>query len=98
MGAVRGFRPTSLFCPTNSGVASKLPGLARKEPAVLAGLYPGLKCIARLETRSTRLVAAVPPAREDRVTLELRCQGWVPKNVVPGSKDNRALGVSVYTQ
>ena len=40
---------------------------------------------------------ANPDPRKERITVALRCQGWVPRNVNPGSSDDRTLGVSVYS-
>ena len=42
------------------------------------------------------LRAEIPPASEDQVELELRCNEWLPTKSIPGSQDNRSLGVQVY--
>ena len=56
-----------------------------------AGLYLEGKRIAPLEAGNV-LKASLPPCTGDRVRLELRSAGWVPQQVVPGSKDPRTLG------
>ncbi len=60
-----------------------------------AGLYLDGKQLAPLKVES-ELTANIPPSSTDRVRLELRCQGWVPQQVIPGSKDPRTLGVQVF--
>jgi hypothetical protein len=42
-------------------------------------------------------VAQLPPSSSDRIVLELRCRGWVPKQLHAGSKDDRILGMQVYS-
>jgi Pectate lyase superfamily protein len=59
-----------------------------------AGLYLEGKRIAPLEAGNA-LTASLPPCTGDRVRLELRVGGWVPQQVIPGSKDPRTLGVRV---
>ena len=43
------------------------------------------------------LKSALPPASDDAVELELRCKGWVPKQVSAGSEDSRVLGVQAFS-
>jgi hypothetical protein len=57
-----------------------------------AGLYLEGKRIALLQA-SNVITANLPSCPGDRVRLELRAAGWVPQQVVPGSKDPRTLGV-----
>jgi len=59
-----------------------------------AGLYLEGKRIAPLQA-SNALKASLPACPGDRVRLELRSAGWVPQQVVPGSKDPRTLGAQV---
>ncbi len=61
-----------------------------------AGLYFDGKPLAALKAGTT-LTATVPPSQTDFARLELRCKGWVPQQVVPGSKDPRTLGIQVFT-
>jgi hypothetical protein len=61
-----------------------------------AGLYLGDTQIAPLRPGTTTLSGKLPPARLDRIVLEIRCKGWVPKQVIAGSNDERTLGVTVY--
>jgi hypothetical protein len=60
-----------------------------------AGLYLDGKRIAALKPGDSTLAAQLPPSPSDRVALELRCRGWVPKQLHAGSKDDRTLGVQV---
>jgi hypothetical protein len=62
-----------------------------------AGLYLGGKRIAALRPGASTLVAELPPSPSDRVALELRCRGWIPKQLHAGSKDDRTLGIEVYS-
>ncbi len=62
-----------------------------------AGLYLGDKRIAPIEPGRRTLSAELPPSTSSRLTLELRCRGWVPKTLVPNSSDDRTLGVSVHS-
>jgi hypothetical protein len=61
-----------------------------------AGLYLEGKRIATFD-RGGVVTASLPAPTEDRVRLELRSQGWVPKQVVPNSNDPRTLGVQVFS-
>ena len=61
------------------------------------GLYYEGKRIATIPPGAATISAAIPPSNSDRVTLELRCRGWVPKDTFSGSKDDRTLGLSVYS-
>lgn len=62
-----------------------------------AGLYLNDKRIAPLQPGATTLSGELPPSQADRIMLEIRCKGWVPKQVITGSNDERTLGVTVYT-
>ncbi len=61
-----------------------------------AGLYLEGQRLASFD-EATPLKATLPALSEDRVRLELRCAGWVPRQVIPGSKDPRTLGVQVFS-
>jgi hypothetical protein len=62
-----------------------------------AGLYLEGKRIAVVQAGTTAVLAQLPPSTSDRIVLGLRCRGWVPKDSVQGSKDDRTLGVTVYS-
>lgn len=62
-----------------------------------AGLYLDGKRIAALAPGASKLVAQVPPSSSGRIALELRCRGWVPKQLHAGSKDDRTLGLEAYS-
>ena len=61
-----------------------------------AGLYLEGKRIANLERGITSIDAELPACSTDQLILELRCQGWVPKTLMPASNDERTLGVTVF--
>ncbi len=62
-----------------------------------AGLYLDGKRIAAIAPGASKLVAQLPPSSSDRIALELRCRGWVPKQLHAGSKDDRTLGMQVFS-
>jgi hypothetical protein len=62
-----------------------------------AGLYLDGKRLAAIKPGDSKLVAQLPPSSSDRIALELRCRGWVPKQLHAGSKDDRTLGMQVYS-
>jgi hypothetical protein len=62
-----------------------------------AGLYLDGKRIAAISHKTTTLVGELPPSSSERIVLELRCRGWIPRQLHPGSKDDRTLGVQAYS-
>jgi len=62
-----------------------------------AGLYLDGKRLAPIQPGASTPVAELPPSPSDRITLELRCQGWCPKQLHAGSNDDRTLGVQAYS-
>ena len=60
-----------------------------------AGLYLGEQRVAALDRNTSTLTAELPACTADQVIVELRCRGWVPKELHANSDDNRTLGVSV---
>jgi hypothetical protein len=60
-----------------------------------AGLYLDGKRLATFGSSNT-VTAPLPAPTEDRLRLELRAQGWVPKQVIPGSNDPRTLGLQLF--
>jgi hypothetical protein len=60
-----------------------------------AGLYLDGRAIALLKPGDQQLGAELPPGAADPVELELRCKGWVPKELSPSASDDRTLGVQV---
>ena len=84
--------------PVNPGQGYTLTLETHVPPAAIApesGLYLGGKRLCAL-TNGAPVTVSLPPSREDRVTVELRCQGWVPQQVIPGSQDTRVLGLQVF--
>jgi hypothetical protein len=59
-----------------------------------AGLYLEGKKLASLRAGNV-ITAKLPAGSGDRVRLELRSGGWVPQQVITGSKDPRTLGIRV---
>jgi hypothetical protein len=87
-----------LVLPVNPGVSYSLTieaELPKSALAADAGLYLDGKMIVPL-TQGVPITATLPPSSTDRLRLELRCQGWVPQKLVPGSQDPRTLGVQGF--
>jgi hypothetical protein len=61
-----------------------------------AGLYLNGKLVLPLKAGTGTVTAELPPSKTDRVNLEVRCKGWVPKQTQPGSNDPRTLGVMLH--
>lgn len=59
-----------------------------------AGLYLNGRQLAPLKAGAA-VVAEILPSAGDRLRLELRSQGWVPKKLTAGSDDARTLGIQV---
>jgi len=59
-----------------------------------AGLYLNGRQLAPLKAGAA-IVAEIPPSTGDRLRLELRSPGWVPKKVTAGADDPRTLGIQV---
>lgn len=63
-----------------------------------SGIYLDSKRLAPLPAEETGLVTvSLPPLKQERVQLEVRCEGWRPVDTVPGSGDTRMLGVMVHS-
>jgi hypothetical protein len=62
-----------------------------------AGLYLGDQRLVPLTGKETVLIVELPAQQVERLTLELRCAGWVPKQLIPESNDERTLGVSGFS-
>ncbi len=60
-----------------------------------AGLYLADQRLAAFSPTERQVVVQLPPSPTDRVVLELRCRGWIPREIDPNSKDDRTLGVTV---
>lgn len=61
-----------------------------------AGLYMGGKRVISFAKPGLSVLKGKLPASEtDKIVLEVRCRGWVPKDTIPGSTDPRELGVAV---
>lgn len=61
-----------------------------------AGLYLRGVRLAAISRGVSNLEVDLPAQEESRVLLELRCRGWIPRQLVPQSRDDRELGVSVF--
>ena len=92
-------RPDSkLVLPVVSGKEYEITLEFAANPHALsedAGIYLDGKKLAPFN-KAPALTAKLPPVSSDRVALEIRCRGWVPEKVMPGSKDARELGIQVY--
>jgi hypothetical protein len=90
---------TKLMLPVAAGAeyTLELAVLVPQEAAADdAGLYLGDRRLATLPAGEGTITATVPAGAGDRVRLELRCTGWVPQKLHPGSNDPRTLGVQLF--
>jgi hypothetical protein len=49
-----------------------------------------------MRSGQSTIEADLPATPSGHIALQLRCHGWVPKELSPGSKDDRVLGIRVY--
>jgi hypothetical protein len=61
-----------------------------------SGVYLGDERLTPLAAEGD-IVVELPPTGKDTVRLELRCKGWVPQALIPGSNDPRTLGIHLAT-
>jgi hypothetical protein len=107
MGEGLNARPMRWSRPGSELVLPVLPGkeyeiaidlnMPKQAESPEAGVYLDGKRLAPLQAGGAIVRAQVPPSASDTITLQLRCRGWVPKDTVPGSIDNRTLGICVYS-
>lgn len=83
------FLPVVADRPSTLTISADIPTYA---VAPETGLYLDDQLLAPLVS-GTELSATIPATGANRVHLVLRCQGWVPMEVTPGSNDPRTLGV-----
>jgi len=65
-----------------------------------AGLYVDEQRVASFMASSTAestLTTTLPAVKGEKLTLTIRCNEWVPSQRIPGSGDDRRLGVQVYS-
>lgn len=62
-----------------------------------AGLYLGERRLAAFPDQAGTAVitATLPALKTEQIVLTVRCQGWCPKDLMPGNLDTRVLGVGV---
>jgi len=51
--------------------------------------------LGRLQPGKTTM--EIPPQSANRVTVEIRTPTWVPRKFIPGSQDDRELGIQVFS-
>lgn len=64
-----------------------------------SGIYLGKKLVTPLPKggeNDVTFTVSVPPQEKKRVKLSVRCKGWNPSQVIPGSQDSRTLGIKVF--
>jgi hypothetical protein len=93
IGSARLVLPVVPDKPCELALEINVPGHARSPEA---GVYLEGRRLAKFDEAST-LKVALPALSEERVRLELRCADWVPRQVLPGSKDPRTLGVQLFS-
>lgn len=89
-----------LSLPVAAGVPYTLTLEANTPEAAIsseAGIYLDGKRVAELKPGAATVTVKLPPAAGELVALELRCRGWVPRQVQRGSNDDRTLGLSLYS-
>jgi len=62
-----------------------------------AGVYLDGKRLAPIRSTDSTVSIALPPSATDRITLEVRCRLWTPSALLPASKDDRRLGINLYS-
>jgi len=95
-GATRWSTPLArLLLPVVPGKPYTITLKVNIPPAAIspaAGLYLDGQQIVSLKSGDV-VTASLPSSQQDRIRLELRCQGWVPNQLSASSKDPRTLGV-----
>lgn len=67
---------------------------AAVDPA--GGLYVGDTCVMPLNKPGTgQITGSIPPQEDDKLRLRLKVRNWIPAQTIPGSQDDRTLGVAV---
>jgi hypothetical protein len=98
---MRWSQPGSTFSlPVVPGKAYRLSIELGVSPAAVspeAGLYLDGKRLAPLAAGDKTIAVDLPPATTERVAVELRVRGWVPKATNPASNDDRTLGASAFS-
>ena len=61
-----------------------------------AGLYLGDRRLVGLDSKTETVTVQLPASTNGRQRIEIRCQGWVPKQMIKDSNDDRKLGITVY--
>ena len=101
LGTMRWTAPASkLMLPITPGRAYRITielSTPRQAISPEAGLYLDGQRLAPIEEGKATTAADLPISQKTSVTLEMRCRGWVPKETLPGSRDDRRLGISVYS-
>jgi hypothetical protein len=86
-----------ILLPVNPGEACQLALESHVPPAAISpatGLYVEGQRLSGLTNGTT--VVALPPRQTNRITIEVRCRLWIPREVIAGSQDTRELGVQVF--
>jgi hypothetical protein len=87
-----------LQLPVNAGEAGTLTIEAAVPAAAVApgtGLYLDGVFLGAMTNGITTVT--LPPAKTEKLKLELRAKVWIPQKSIPGSQDNRTLGIQVYS-
>jgi hypothetical protein len=62
-----------------------------------AGIYVDGKRLAEIKPGAAATTVKLPPTEAELAAVELRCRGWVPREVQRGSNDDRTLGLALYS-
>jgi hypothetical protein len=86
-----------LMLPVNPGepytmtLQLQVPAAARSDHA---GVYLDNRRLCGLTNGTTSV--SIPAGTDPRLMLEVRSAGWVPQRIIPGSHDQRTLGVQLF--
>jgi hypothetical protein len=61
-----------------------------------AGLYLADQRLVGLDSKTESVTVSLPASETGRQRIEIRCQGWIPKQLIKDSNDDRKLGITVY--
>jgi len=91
---------STLALPVRPGVPSVVELKAHVSAAAQspeAGIYLNDRRLAAFVEGDQTARVALPPGRDETVTLRIRCEGWVPAKTTKGSRDQRVLGIRLYS-
>ncbi len=61
------------------------------------GIYLGQQRIGEIKPGVSTVTVNFRSGENETTVLEIRCKGWIPRQVVPGSQDDRTLGIQLFS-